>query len=451
MKQKHNFKWTSIFVIRGAGDNTNELTELLNQLASVNKSEDTACVICINIRLGATPPVLRFSAEPISGNDATQWTTLFYFLKSKPDGMGCTFELIREIPRFSLGSEKDIKGFFKRVVLKTFSADRYILFTWDHGQPFGIFSGASEEPSPSKAVDDEKVIAEAFHFRLAKQLKDETREEAELTAREVPEDKLPILTITELKQAIQWAFGATKIDIVVMANCYLQFFDTGYELSSCANYLVAFETLMFFRDSFDYKMILDSVGNDPNLTPETLSKNIVLAYGLQRNKRNIDSKNEIALFANDLSWYPVMAKLIDTLALSLIEELPRYREAITAAINRCEYISLNTPSFCLVDFGNFIRCLYTEIPETFGDRLSIDTFEKVLQRLVVASYIGNSFKDPIDTRFVRPSCFSIYLPREKNHFKAFFLDNFMAETSLSPTEFVKRFQWEAFVAQYANQ
>ena len=448
------FKWTAIFLVKGAADNTVELSQMLHELAAVKKSDEVAVVMGINIRIGFVPELLPLPETHAPADPAAEkpeWTTLFYVLETNPAG-GCLFRLIHEKKDFKLREETDLTDFFKNQVLASFLADQYILFTWDHGQPFGIFPGENEPAVRGAMIEArEKISPLTFHFRLAGEL--EKQKEIQTGGKPIraaiaeEADELPILTITELRQAIQWAFGDEKIDVLVMSNCYLQFFDTGYELSDCVDYLIAFETEMFFRDGFDYKMILEAISNDPQLTPENLSKAIVSSYSMQRTRKNLASKNSVALFANNLSWYPTVAKLMDELAQNLINEMPRYRESIQRAVDKCEYISPNIPSFCLIDFRNFIRCLHNEIPSAFNVA-TYEIFEAIFRQLVTASYIGNDFVAERDTRFVSPSCFSVYLPRTIGDYRTSFLNNFMLETSLSPTAFVKRFRWESFINSF---
>jgi hypothetical protein len=448
------FKWTAIFLIKGAADNTVELSQMLHEMAAVKKSDEVAVVMGINIRVGFVPALLPLPETHVSAEVTTDkpgWTTLFYRLESNPEG-GCLFKFIHEKKDFKLGEEKDLTDFFKNQVLASFLADKYILFTWDHGQPFGIFPGANQSAVNGTMIETtEKISPLALHFRFAgelgKQKYKETDQQPVVTAIAEEAKELPILTITELRQAIEWAFGDEKIDVLVMSNCYLQFFDTGYELSDCVDYLIAFETEMFFKDAFDYKIILEAISNDPQLTPENLSKTIVSSYSMQRTRKNLASKNSVALFANNLSWYPTVAKLMDELAQNLINEMPRYREGIQRAVDKCEYISPNIPSFCLIDFRNFIRCLHNEIPSAFNVA-TYEIFEAVFRQLVTASYIGNDFVAERNARFVSPSCFSVYLPREIGDYQTSFLSNFMQETSLSPTAFVKRFRWESFINEF---
>jgi hypothetical protein len=443
MSQKKH-KWTAIFLIKGAADNIRELNQLLDQLTSVEETEDIAVVLCINIKAEIAPDILPITRVLGPGDVSMKepgWTTLFCSLERNPKG-GCIFQYIHESRDFRIDKEQDITGFFKEKVLSSFIAEKYILFTWDHGQPFGIFPGINR----AARTPTENLNLKTFHFRQQKQLNLE-RQTHRMAVPTEEDDVLPILTITELKQAIQWAFDGQKIDVLVMANCFLHFFDTGYELSDTVDYLVTFETVMFFKDTFNYKVILEDIGNDPDILPEALSKNIVNLFASETNTAIPASRDEVALFANDLSWYAALGRMIDKLAEILTKALPTHREKILIAANKCDYISPGIPMFCLLDFRNLITHLYEEMPDVFTDSL-FNTFKTLLDNVVIESFIGKDFDDDGTSAAIKPSGFSIYFPRLQEDYKTSFLDNFMTESSLSPTEFTKRFGWDMFIRHY---
>jgi hypothetical protein len=86
-------------------------------------------------------------------------------------------------------------------------------------------------------------------------------------------------------------FGTKKIGVVAMSNCYLQFFDTGYELSSCVEYLVAFETHMYFDDPFNYKAVLEFVSYNPSAEPEEVAKLLVSTFGYNTFAEDVSTDN----------------------------------------------------------------------------------------------------------------------------------------------------------------
>lgn len=429
---KRKFEWTAIFLIRGVKENIAHLKMILDQLLAVNKSEDLSIILCIHVKAELLDE--RF---PRPESDQTGWTTLFYKLVSASDG-GCILELIEQSWEFDIRDPEQITNFFRQEILAYATSEHYMLFTWDHGQPFGIFPADGNKQIMNK--ENPLVI----HFRLWEHYQREKR--MNLVDQDIELKNTGILTITELRDAITWAFNGQKIDLLVMSNCYLQFFDTGYELSSCVDYLIAFETRMYFADLFDYKGVLETVSYAPNTPPNKVAQILVNSFAVEKDPGRMQLKKEVALFANDLSWYPVLAKLIDELSLNLVQQLPRHLETIKSAIDRCNYFSPEIPEFSLIDFGNFINNLYNEMPMLFKGDLFAQLSDQ-LTKVVVASFVGDNYVEEINDSYFAPSGFSIHLPTPGVYHNSF-PATYMQRTSTTATQFTKLFKWQGFVYEY---
>lgn len=431
MIQQNEFKWTIIFLMKSLSAQVSDMAAVIDQLLLARKTKDIAIVLCINIDSSLVPINFpRGTNGPSAG-----MTTLFYSLENSTNAL----TLISENPQFDILKETSVTFFFRDIVQDKFRAEQYALFTWDHGQPFGIF-GASDEAL--RIVNSSNPLP--LYFRLYNAFPNLKPKAQQLLS----ESDVQILNITELRNAITASFFGKKIGVIAMSNCYLQFFDTGYELSSCAEYLVAFETYMVFADPFHYKIILEAISSNPYMSSKSLSKLIVSTFSYETNPNNlVNLKHSVALFANDLSWYPSIAKQIDELSKTLIKELPRYFQEIKTALSKCGYIAPNIEIFALVDFRNFIDCLYNEAPALFRDQ-SYDVIKKILDKAVVEAFIGEEFINESSDEFKAPSCFSIYLPKTPGVYHSPFRDLYMRESGLSPTEFVKRFTWDSFIARY---
>ena len=454
MENQIKKKWTVFFLIGFVDEFVIEMNNMLTDLLSVKKRDEVDIVLCINIKVDKIPPGFQRGKMTSS----KKFTTLFYNIA--PDGDGKNFlNLLCENDEFEIRRQADVTNFFKETILTQFLADDYILFTWDHGQPLGIFPHKDDPQVPSQESQALAILANRnqlfkpllLHFRLFElssrlqdlPLKNKDRLPSPV---QLQDDDLQMLTITELRNAIEWAFGKKKIAMVVMMNCYLQFFDTGYELCNNVNYLVAFETEMNFRNGLDYETLFGMLSDNPDIPPATLAKLAVSTYAI-KNSKDTAGLAATALFANDLSWYPGLAKLIDEFARNLTRELPRYLAQIQSALAKCKYITPNIPDYCLVDFKNFITCLYSEAPGLFPGAL-YDLMNLYLDKTVLESFKGASFYREGEDQFISPSAFSVYFPATARMFKSSFLADFMREDSLSPTEFVQDFYWENFIESF---
>lgn len=450
MHTTEKYRWTAIFLIRGSKGMVDAMIQVVNQLLQVEKTNAVAVILCIKIQAENIPQHFPRKRDGVQEG----WTTLFYMLASTE--AGCFLQLITENANFDIRKQSDVSGFFQKNVLSNALANEYMIFTWDHGQPFGVFAGGEEELRTPTELDNDaltkKIKSETspllFHFKIWERLQQEINAERievdSLT--DLPNQEfLNIFTITELKNAIQWAFGDKKIGIIVMANCNLQFFDTGYELSACAQYLVAFETEFYFKNSFDYKTIIERASGVA-ASSEMLAKLAVTTFGMETDKESEVMKNSVALFANNLSHYPQMAELIGSLAEALANLLPDNFEKIKDAVNSCGYITPNIPEYCLIDFRKFIVNLNRFVPEAFH-LISYQLFISILDSIVIESFVGAEFLKN-DASLISPSCFSVYLPKEPGDYQTSFLDNYMQNTSLSATEFARLFKWEFFIKKF---
>lgn len=455
MEDQNKKKWTVFFLIGFVEEFIKELQDLIVQVLSVPKSNEIEIVICLNIKVEKIPKDYPRGELPYNEG----WTTLFYNIKCNGDGI-CYLNLIEEKKKFDIRNPKHVSDFFRKNILRQCMADEYILFTWDHGQPFGIFPHDDSDDVKAFSKSELKIVANKNHifqpFLLHSRVLDFYHKEQKYQYEKghfniddtIEQQDLQMLTITELKNSIKIAFGKKKIAILVMVNCYLQFFDTGYELSNCVNYQVAFETDMNYRNAPDYKFVLKALSDNPNISARNLAKLLVSSFAIYNVNDRVGIADK-ALFANDLSWYPCMAKLIDELASILLRELPRHFNQISAAIEKCAYISPNIPEYCLVDFRNFVQCLYNEIPGLFIGNLYL-FINSTLDKIVIESFIGKDFEREIGPQYISPTGFSIYFPNTLEMYKTSFLQNFMSKSSISPTEFTRYFYWETFINSFIN-
>lgn len=418
MNREECYKWTVVLLMKCAEDNKKSFARVVEQFCNLS-SHDTVCVlICVMGQTENLPPCLE---HPTSAD--TIWTTLVYKLdQGAKHDQTSHFTLLDEQPQFELQDEQLLTCFFREQVLAICPAQHYLLATWDHGQPFGIFPDRRERPSNTDQVFSNIVK---------------------------PQD-MPLLSIAALTRAIQHGFQGKKIDLLVMANCFQQFFDAGYELSPFVNYLVGYQTQMFFRDSFDYGFIVQMIQHDPQVSPKGLAQAFVQRFAMDRHGDNVTSKNSVALFANDLSWYPSLARLIHEVALILIDALPRYRKKIEAALDKCGPVSPNLPSYCLIDFRTLIHSLYNELPALITAQL-FEYIRWVLDRAVIASYIGNQFVKENDFRVVSPTGFSVYFPKTRKDYNTSFRDRFMHKDAIMASTFVKNYRWDDFIIKWITK
>jgi hypothetical protein len=239
----------------------------------------------------------------------------------------------------------------------------------------------------------------------------------------------------ELSKAISWAFENKKIDVITMMNCSLQFFDTGYSLSSVARYLVAPETFMFF-DEYNYKSIFGKLSEDPLISPKKLSKYIVESLRIK--------SRDLAIFAIRLKSYIKIGEMINELAKRFVDELPQAKTLIKNARDKSDYID---PEFSVIDFFYFLESLKSEYPMHYKNYL-IEKLLLVKEKIILEQFIGEDFKNETGPTRQSPQGFSIYFPHEKSRLTTCISREFFNENSCQATLFVRVARWENFIFKY---
>jgi hypothetical protein len=279
------------------------------------------------------------------------WTTMFYRIEKG------NLLFLSETTGFDMTDPADLAGYFTRYVLEGTPTGRYLLFTWGHGRGYGIF------PKPE-------------------------------TGR--------VLTMERLQVALGLAFGTRKVDLVVMMNCYMQFFDTGYALAPQASILLAPESFMAY-EGYHYEALLSRLRKEPSIDARRLAAHIVRSFPRKPGLSPF-TLAYTALSANDLSLYESLAEGLDELADRLSALWPDHSEALLRAAAESFVVY---SAFSLRDFYSFLYQVQQAVPGLARERLFID-FWRWRKEMVIAGYRGKGY-DSLQ-HFGCPNAFSIFLP-----------------------------------------
>lgn len=382
MGRNNKRKWTVFFLIKSVDDSINELITMINEIRNVSMNNHVSLILCINVKKGYVKNILTGKAVTIS-NESEIYTTVFYSLvfdNTREKTFINKLECLGEDENFDITNPNSLQLYFKNTVLKNYSAKRYVLFTWDHGSAFGIFV----ENSQTENEDHINGVV------IKKQ------------------DRLNVLTMEELRNALLWAFGKKKIDVLIMMNCYMQFVDTGYGLRKSVKYLVAPETAMAYN-GYNYGFILQLLNSNPGLRSKKLAKKAVSSFPSKlylNREAGILRRKSTALYAVDLKYYELLAKLIDKLSTILISSLPDLYTPLMKARN----LSYLDSSRNLVDFFAFVSCL--EQRGFFSKNIAdISVLISLKQLLVIKSH-NEIVQDSVFDNIVNsPSGLSIFFPK----------------------------------------
>lgn len=415
-----NRQWTVFFLIKSVDESITEAITMINSIRKdVDACDYVSIVFCLQVLQKNIPAILAGDARLKSDKDDPARTTIFLGL-TKSDGTNTDFKSdLKQIDKndsFDITDPESVKGFFKEKILNENIAERYMLFTWDHGTGFGIFSDKpSEEPASSPNNQPAQPPVNGIALEPLQKMNLPTpvvvsnnlqKMDLSPLENEDQSEQDKILTMDELAAAIEQAFGKKKIELVVMLNCYMQFFDSGYALRNNVRYLVAPESFIFFQ-GYNYEFIFRKLAQEPDLSTIKLVKYIVNSFELKLYDdfhQGISAKTTTALFANDLTHYSLFADYIDQLAGSLKKELEKSKPEIIMA-------RLNTPPVSgaahLVDFFYLLQNLQKSLGKNWQRQL-VKNLKELKKKATIAEYIGSEFIASAGS--ANPSGFSIYFP-----------------------------------------
>lgn len=394
MKKYPPYKWTVFFLIRSVKDFWEITDTMIKEILSAAINDEVAVIICLN----AYEESLSKEYPRGRPNKGEGFTTVFY----QVDKNG--LHLINEWKEFDIRNPDHIIRYLRKDVLRRCSAERYMLFTWDHGTAFGVF------------IDNEG---------------DGIRMEG---------NGLRMLNMDDMARAVTIAFDAQKVDIITMMNCYVQTFDTGFSLASAAKFLIAPETFMQL-EAYDYKGIFDKLNEDPDISPKQLARFIVGSFA-RKNKK----QKGVALFANQLKYYKILAILIDKLAAELAADMPTFYEAIKNARRKSE--SLNG-TFSAIDFFYFLKSLEKELPPDWNKSL-ITKLKRLKRKTVLEKFVGDYYIRETTPAKLSPQAFSVMFPANESYLGTLMMRTYFAETSPNRTLFAKVTRWNDFVNEYVT-
>lgn len=353
--EEKRYKWTVFFLIKSTGVALSQTVAFINKIRKAELCSTTGVSLCITAQKGDLPAIESGKTENQQEDKST--TTAFYYVASDECNQGLNMLVkITEKEGFRLDDPVDVKTYFTEQVLKKMRADHYLLFTWDHGDTFGIFDRTGDtDPAPVNGSGNHEMNwGVQIHGMKIMNTDKFVRADLQNEQREFPQDQMKnVLSMDELASAVEWAFGR-PIDVMVMMNCYMQQMDTCYALRKSIRYLVAPENAMDFN-GYDYEGILNYITSFPDDTPYEVAEYVVRSFAYTKYERLSDgekARDDIALFAWDLSFFTKLADLIDRIAERLSVAMQEDGTAIVSVRNS---MTLNLTPYHTYDIITFLE------------------------------------------------------------------------------------------------
>jgi hypothetical protein len=282
--------WTVLFFIYVEDEDTSQYaTELLQELLRINHSEHLNLLLFESI----------YDFKNKKGTSCK-----LYNIESSPSRIKRRKVELTSFDHMNPGDTKLLEVTLQYIKEKKLIRDRFLLFTWDHGAGFGIFNN---DPRPREVELTEAAKKMSFAAKTPAKVKEKMKEDPSLIKRKkvlqvvtnargammkfkqmekhikgtsgkksftaaiaaaAEEPVADMLTATEINNSLQNA--GVKADLMIMMNCWTQMLETGSELSSNVDILVAPETVYYF-EGYDYFIILNSIVRNPDILPEELA------------------------------------------------------------------------------------------------------------------------------------------------------------------------------------
>ncbi|MEO8770694.1 MAG: clostripain-related cysteine peptidase [Ferruginibacter sp.] len=414
MRGKNKKKWTVFFLVK-CGSSIVYARQMINEIRSMEIRDRMPVIFCIYL-LKSDVDLILGKSDYISKEPEPGFITIF--CKLVADNADKRFknklEIISKNEKFDITNPADLEDYFRNDVLMHFEATHYLMISWDHGRSVGIF----DNKDPLDLEREQFLNKEVGYL----------------------EDK--ILTMEELNDAIELAFGKKKIDIFIMMNCFMQFIDAGYALRRSVKYLIAPETDIFM-DGYNYPFIFQLLIENSNMSPKKIAKHIVRSFTFKvypTRDVSVSHKKSIAIFAVDLRYYSLLAKSIDQLVGQLLKKISEVKDVLVEA--RC--ITEIRGSNKIYDFYAFIDFL-VEKNIFMNDVLAASLLLSLRELIVIEKFIGKGFSIRTDDGVNSPSGFTIFIPvsspgstPDPDH------DLFFE------TDFYKKTKWHMFINELIN-
>jgi hypothetical protein len=331
---------------------------ILDQLMTLRFPDEVAMVLGISFNRKNLLALLRQNPRLIRPDGANaSFTTMFFKITTIEGGHRNEISIIHKKTGFNLASESDISGFFRQRILRHFKARRYLLFTWDHGNGHEIFDTANQRPH---GLESNKIVNS--------------------------NPETPVLTMDELSRAIRWSLGPRKIHLLIMMNCNMQVFDTGYALRKNVKYLIAPQTTIGVLDYY-YQHIFSHLAKKPHISPRALADYVIKSF--RENVEDYGYAKNVVLSACRLKHVQEVARGMNKLATKYIAQL----EVDRSGANRFRAAFQKTSD---VDSGLNLKDLYSFLIALATDKKAADAEETRLlnellnleRKIVFRKYTG---------------------------------------------------------------
>jgi hypothetical protein len=477
--EQQSIEWLIIMVIHDF--NHQEYKKIIKEVLAEFTSEGS---------IGQNRVLLIMNTTEVEGSKV-RFKTLFQTLTQESDRSDdpLRFNFI-DIPETTVGFEFHEKRGWEKLlgwININYPSQKTILITLSHGAGVGIkgevLRGAlSAEPEFKIIRANEQIVHQsALHprtleyFKNCKEDKNCILADQYLIIKGKAADahckKLEMLWITELANALENSFGNRKIDILMMSNCFMQTFETGWILRNQVRYLVAPETV-FKAYGYSFSGLLKVLNRNPGIKTKELLKTVIPDFIVKMKDKEEKHLQMVAVAIIDLGYYGMLKYCFEQIAGVLQRSTPAQLKQIAdirKTIQNSSDYPLNDRTISgqsnpfryeYVDF----KYLLFKLKEVFEHNVLFTLFSGLFVRIsrqaILHLFVGELYTrhDQFINRKFGLQGISIFMPTNKNTSNdadfincAYFGTRQVTVdtgTEIPLDAFVKTSSWDEFIQKY---
>ena len=225
---------------------------------------------------------------------------------------------------------------------------------------------------------------------------------------------LSILWSDDLAAELKNCLGGQPIDVLLLNNCYMQCFETGYALKDQVRFIVAAEGALAAM-GYDYAGLMRRVLERPGDDNEALVKGIIGDYAAAISRTERAGQ---AVFANRAGEYENAMLLLERLTATLLERIDEVIDVLAdIRENKLLYVSAPLHGYasnylCMIDLFAWASMVFDRLGALFGGTGLAAEFAALRRRMVVAGEVGEGLiEHDAATPIYGYSGLSIFYPR----------------------------------------